>query len=128
MEERVNGTEDSIVMKMLKHFPQAKAYDIDRCLQNRRKRFMGLMESHSLWRTVNLVFLWRPDAEPKNGIRSHRALALTFVVSKWYATCIILRLENKKEPEEWKQMYVVGIVGISCHRVQVMMTQLLQEH
>ena len=31
---------------------------------------------------VNLVFLRKPDEDPKNGIRSYRALALTSVMSK----------------------------------------------
>ena len=33
--------------------------------------------------------------EPKKGIRGHRAIALTSVMSKWCATCIILRLTKK---------------------------------
>ena len=44
----------------------------------------------------NWVFMRKPDAEQKKGIRSYIAIALTSVMSKWYASCIILRLEKKK--------------------------------
>ena len=40
------------------------------------------------------------------GIRSYRAIALISVMSKWYASCIILRLEKEKEPESWKKLHV----------------------
>ena len=45
---------------------------------------------------------------------------------KWYASCVILRLEEEKEP--WRELHVGGIEGISCQDLQVMMTQLLQKH
>ena len=86
------------------------------------------MESPSSWKIVKLVFLRKPDAEPKKGIRSYRAIALTSVMSKWYASCIILRLEKEKEPENWKNLHIGGVDGISCKHLQVMMTNLLQKH
>ena len=55
------------------------------------------------------VFLRKPDAEPKKGIKSYRAIALTSMMAKWYATCITLRLEKEKEPEEVKQLHVGGM-------------------
>ena len=57
---------------------------------------MSLMESPSSWRIVKLVFLRKPDAAPKKVIRSYRAIALTSVMSKWYASCTPLRLEKGK--------------------------------
>ena len=48
---------------------------------------------------MKLVFPRKPDAAPKKGIRSYRSIALTSVMSKWFATCVILRLEKDKEPE-----------------------------
>ena len=45
---------------------------------------MGMMESPSSWKVVKLVFLREPDAAPTKGIRSHRAVALTSVMSKWW--------------------------------------------
>ena len=53
----------------------------------------------------------------KEGINSYRAKALTSVMSKWYATCIILRLEEEKEPGEMKQLHLGGIDGICCQRL-----------
>ena len=74
------------------------------------------------------LFFRKTDAEPKKEIRSCGAFALTSVMSKWYAACIILRLEKEKEPEGWKRLHVRGIDGISCQHVQVMVTHLLQKH
>ena len=57
---------------------------------------------------MKLVFLRKPDAAPTQGIRSCRAIALTSVMSKWYASCILLRLEKEKEPEKWKKLHIGG--------------------
>ena len=76
---------------------------------------------------VKLVLLRKPDAAPKKGIRSYRAIALTSVMSKWYAFCIILILENDKELVKWKDLYVGGMDGISCQHLQVLVTSLLQK-
>ena len=65
--------------------------------------------------------------EPKKGIRSYRAIALTSVMSKWYASCIILCLKKEKELERWKKLHLGGVDGISCQHLQVMMTNLLQK-
>ena len=45
---------------------------------------------------LKFVFSRKPDAEPKKGIGSCRATALTSVMSKWYASCTILRQEKRK--------------------------------
>ena len=42
---------------------------IARCSQ---ERFLGQMEAPSSWKIVKLVFLRKPDAEPKKRIRSYR--------------------------------------------------------
>ena len=54
----------------------------------------------------------------KKEIRSYRAIALTSVMSKWYASCIILRLQEGKEPEGCKKLHVGRIDGISCQHLQ----------
>ena len=64
---------------------------------------------------MNLVILRKYDAALLRGIRSYRALALTSVMSKWDASCIILRMERSREPEGWEQLHVCGMSdGISC--------------
>ena len=68
------------------------------------------------------------EIAPKKEIRSFSAIALTSVISKWYASCIILCLEKEKEPENWKNLHVGGVDGMSCQHMQVMMTNLLQKH
>ena len=68
---------------------------------------MGQMESSYSWTVAKLVFLKKLDAAPTKGIRSYRAIALTSVVSKWYASCILLRLEKEKEPDKWKNLHIL---------------------
>ena len=92
-EKKVNRPEDAIVSEMIKKLSMEKIYTATRCFQ---ERFLGQMESPSSWKVVKLVFLRKPDAAPKKGIRSYRAIALTSVMSKWYASCILLRLEKWK--------------------------------
>ena len=65
------------------------------------------MESPSSWKIVKLVFLRDTDSAQKKGIRSCRAIALTSVMSKWYASCIILLLQKEKELVKWKT-YMLG--------------------
>ena len=48
-------------------------------------------------------------------------------MSKWYASCIILRLEREREPKNWKNLHVGGMHGISCQHFQAMVTNLLQK-
>ena len=124
-ENKVNGPEDVVVSEMIKQLPQEKIYEVTRCFQ---QRCMGQMDAPNSWKIVKLVFLRKPDAAPKKGIKSYRAIALTSVMSKWYATCLIQLLEKEKEPEAWKDLLVGGINGISCQHLQVMMTLLLQKH
>ena len=124
-DNKVNGPEDAIVSEMIKKLLMQKKYTFARCFH---ERFMGLMESRSSWKIVKLVFLRKPDAAPKKGIRSYRASALTSVMSKWYASCIILFLQKEKEPVKWKDLHVVGMDGISCQHLQVLVTNLLQKH
>ena len=105
-------------------FPLEKIYTVTMCFQ---ELFIGIMETPSSWKVVKLVFLRKPDAAPTEGIRSNRAIALTLVMSKWYASCIFLRLEKEKEPEKWKNLHVGGVDGRSCQHLQVMVTNLLQK-
>ena len=89
---------------------------------------MGMMESPSSWKVVMLVFLRKPDAAPTKGIRSYRAIALTSVMSEWYASCIFLRLEKEKVPEKCKTLHIGGMDGISWQHLQVMVTDLIRKH
>ena len=61
------------------------------------------------------------------GSKVHRAIALTSVMSKWYASCIFLRLEKAKEPEKGEHLHIGGVEEISCQHLQVMVTNLLQK-
>ena len=38
-----------------------------------------------------------------------QGIALTSVMSKWYASCFILYLEKEKETENWTKLHVGGI-------------------
>ena len=61
---------------------------------------------------VKLVILRKYDAALLKGTRSYRALALTSVMSKRHATCIILRMERAREPEGWEQLHVGGVSAV----------------
>ena len=124
-DNKVNGPEDAIASEMINQLPLEKIYTITKCFQ---QRFMVQMESPSSWKIVKLVFLRKLDAEPKKGIRSYRAIALSSVMSRWCASCVILRLEKEKEPEIWKTLHIGGVEGKSCQHLQVMITNLLQKH
>ena len=80
-ENKVNEPEVAVVSEMIKQLPREKIYIFTKCFQ---ERFMGQMEAASSWKVVKLVFLRKFDAEPKKGIRSYRAIALTSVMSKWW--------------------------------------------
>ena len=62
---------------------------------------------------MKLVFLKNPDASPTEGIRSSRALALTSVMSTWYASCVLLRVEKEKEPGKLRSLHMGRVDGIS---------------
>ena len=116
-ENKVQGPQDAIVSEMTKRLPMEKIL-----------HFHGMMESPGSWKVVKLVFLRKPDAAPTKGIRSYRAIALTSVMSKWYASYILLRFEKEKEPEKWKKLLFGGLDGTSCQHLQVMMTNVIQKH
>ena len=61
------------------------------------------------------------------GSTVHRGIALTSVMSKWYASCIFLRLEKAKGPEKGEHLHIGGVEEISCQHLQVMVTNLLQK-
>ena len=90
-DNKVNRPEDTVASEMIKQLPLEKVYTITKCFQ---ERFMGQMEAPSSWKILKLVFLRKPVAEPKKRIISYRSIALASVISKWYASCIFLRLEK----------------------------------
>ena len=125
LENMGNGPEDAIVSEMIQLLPRENIYAITRCFPD---RYMGLDDAPSSRRIVKLIFLRKPHAAPKKGIRSYEAIALTSVMSMWHAACIILRLEKEEGPESCKQLHVGGIDGIRCQHLRVMRTQLFQKH
>ena len=78
-EVKVSGPGDSVVAEMIKELLQEKVYEITRCFQ---ARFMGQEGAPGSWGPVKYVFLGQPDVEPKKGIRSYRAVALTSVMRR----------------------------------------------
>ena len=135
-DNKVNGPEDAVVSELIKQLPFKKIY----IYILKKKTYIYILlrgasknVSWVRWRLqvrgrLKVVFLRKFDAEPKKGHRSHRTIALTSVMSKWFASCIILRLEQEREPEKWKKLHVGGVNGISCQHLQVMAANLLQKH
>ena len=105
--------------------PVEKIYTVSMCCL---ERLMGQMESPCSRKVVKLVFFRKPDAAPTKGIKSYRLRALTSVISKWYASCILLRLERKEEPENLRNLHLGGVYRMSCQHLQVMATNLLQKN
>ena len=125
-EYKVNGPEDAVASEMIKSLSLKNIYIFTRYFQKKKKkRFTGELEAPIKWKIVKLLFLSKQDAEPKKGTRSHRAIALTSVMSKWYASSIILRL---KKTCRRKKLHMGRVAGTSCQHLQVMMTSLPQKH
>ena len=93
---KVNRPQDAIVSEMIKQLPMEN-FTLSRSVF--RNASWARWNLQVLGRGFKLVFLREPDAEPKKGIRSYWSIALTSVMSKWYASCIILRLEKERKPE-----------------------------
>ena len=106
----VNGPEDAIVNEMIKKLPMDKIYILARGFQ---ERYLGQMASPSSWKVVKLVFWKKPDAAPTKGIKSYWVIALTSIVFKWYASCVLLRLEKESEPRKLRNLHMGGVNGIS---------------
>ena len=90
----VNGPEDTVLSEMIKFWPLEKNCTLAKCFQ---ERFMS-HGSSKLMEDREIGVLPNPDAEAKEGFRSNRITALTSVMSKWYASCIMLRLEKEDRP------------------------------
>ena len=90
-DNKVNGPEDAIVSEMIKRLPMEKNHIIARCFQ---ERFLGLMESRSSWKIVELFFFEETGRCPEE--RNHKQQSNTSVISKWCASCVFLRLEKEK--------------------------------
>ena len=89
---------------LTKRLPREKMYTITKCFQ---ERFMG-------FDCETGVFTKNQTRNQRKGTRRYRAIAMTSVMSKWYVTCIILRMKEEKEPESWKRLHVGGVDGVSC--------------
>ena len=122
---KVNGPEDAVVSEMIQILPLEKIYTLARCFQDRS---MGQMDAPGSWKIVKFLFLRKQDAEPKKGIRSYRAIAISSVVSKRYASCVKMRMEKEKELETWKRLHMGGVNNISCQHLQVLVINLSQKH
>ena len=69
---KVNGPEDAVVNEMIEQLPREKIYGITEDFQ---ELFVVKVEAPISWKIVKPVFLRIPDGEPKNRIRSYRAIA-----------------------------------------------------
>ena len=123
-ENKVNRPEDTVVSEMIK---TVASREIVRQKILSRKFHGKSGGTKFLEDRETNVFTKNPDAKPKKRVRGYNAIALTAVMSKWYAWCVLLRLEKEEEPESWKQSHAGSIDGIICQHLLVMMTQHLQK-
>ena len=91
-DNKVSGREDTMVSEMIKILLLENIYTITRCFQ---ERFVAQIDSPSSWKIVKLGFPRNQDAILKKETRSYRARALTSVTSKWYASCVMMRMERR---------------------------------
>ena len=94
-ETKVNGPEDAVVSEKIKQLGENLHHH--KVLPG---TFHGAGRGTKFMEDRETGYLRNPDAEPKKGISSYRAIAL----------------------------HVRGIDGSSCQHLQVMMTQVLQKH
>ena len=65
---------------------------------------LGTLHGHQVrGRGVANVLANKLDGEPKKGNRSYGAIALTSVLSKWYASCIITIPVGGQSQLSWKK-------------------------
>ena len=83
-DDKVNGPEDAIVSEMIQKV--AHGEDVYCCSVLSGTIFWSDGISKLVENGVKLVFLRYSDVVPQPGIRSYRAIALTLVMSKWYAS------------------------------------------
>ena len=91
---KANGPEDAVVSEIIKQLLQEKVYIITKCFLEPDGSTKFMEHRENWW-----FFTKNPDAEPKKGRRGYRSIALTSVMSKWYASRIMPRLEKGKEPK-----------------------------
>ena len=110
---------------MIKELPQAKVYEISRCLQYRFMEQEGAPDTCSV---VELSVPRNADAEPKKESEA----AGRFRSRRWCRNgtrhALQYACKEKQSLQEWKQLHVDGFDGIECQHVQVMIFQLLQRH
>ena len=106
-ENKVSGSEDNVVTEMIQLPLEYNM--IAECFQDGARGSSRSLEDC----TIGLLEETRRGAKERN---------------QEFHTCVILRLEREKGPEELKQLHVGEVDGISCQHLQVMMTHLLQKH
>ena len=82
MKNQTNGPGDCLVSEMVRELPMETVGEIPLWFG---KRFRGECRTPAAWKILRLVFLKKPDAEREKGIRECRAIALMWVLEKWYA-------------------------------------------
>ena len=93
---KVNGPEDAVVSEIIKQLLQEKIFITTKC-------FLEPDGSTKFMEDRDTGVFTKTQVEPKKGKRGYRSIALTSVMSKWYASCIVLRLEPGKDPKSWEK-------------------------
>ena len=99
---------------MIKQLPQEDNYEITKHAQDRSR---GLQEPFSSWNIVRLLCLPKPDGElqKRNWMLQGNGAEggdVEVVCDMYFST-----IGKTGELEEWKQMHVCGIDGISCQHL-----------
>ena len=116
---KVDGPDDRLVSEMLK----CKIFEVAHFSQ---ERFMEKEQASDSWKIVQVRLPEEARCRAEEGDQGFQGQ--TAVMSKWYATCVVLCMEEEAEPKEFEELHVGGVDGICCQHLQVIMASILQRH
>ena len=122
---KVNGDENVVVSEMMKQLLLEKKFNYEVL-----PRTFHVSDGGSKFvEDCEIGVLTKSHVEPKKEIRSYRAIALTSVMSKWFAPFRILRLEQERGTRIGRNLHVGGFTMAQvCQHLQLLATNLQQKH
>ena len=94
---KVDGPDDRLVSEMLKR----KIFEVAHFSQ---ERFMGKEQASDSWKNCAISLLEEARCRAEEGDQGFQGQ--TAVMSMWYATCVVLRMEEEAEAKEFEERHV----------------------
>ena len=123
-DNKVNGPENAIVSEMIKQLPLEKTH----CCEVFSGTFHGPDGISKFLEDREIGLLEETGRCPEE--RDQKLQGASADTGDVEAACILYfsALGEGKEPDNWKNLHVGGVDGISCQHLQVMVTNLPQKH